>query len=465
MKNFTKITYFFLLTFGVISCSDDILDKEPLDEISPALLLISEGGFRAALDGVYGVMRDDLLGYNIGIYSIPEAINDDIVVGDPFSFTFDNTHTDIYPLTYDQNNFQPLVFWIVSYKAINNANTIIKAARSSTLENADSFLGEALGLRALLHYNLYRFYAPALNTSATALAIPYRTEEDALLTVNPRNTTQETIDFVLADLVEAEAIATNDVNSFRLSKTAIQALLARVYHETNDFENAITYAESALSDGRFVLNTTVGELENQWRMDESDEIIFRIRFDEMDEPGNAALLAIPDFFSFPYFASDDLIALYDQANDIRFSVYFEPEPFGSPSFYPEKHVGLRAVDPANPSPGITDIKLVRLPELYLILAESYQKEGNSGSATSNLNILRNARGLGDYTGGSLAGEILNERRRELAFEGFRFTDLKRLGLGITRTDGTSLAPNADRFALPIPQLEIDKSGLEQNPGY
>lgn len=465
MKTIIKFIFIFLVTIGLTNCSDDIIDKEPLDEVSPENLLQTEAGFRTALDGVYAIMQEDFLGYNFGIYSIPEAINDDIIAGDPNGFTFDGTHADIYPLAYDATAFQIELFWKVSYQAINHANAIIKGARASSLTNKDAYLAEALGIRAMLFYNLYRFFAPAYNTNVNALAIPYRFETDVLLDIKPRNTNQEVIDFVLSDLLEAASLATNDVNSYRMSKTAIEALTARVYHEINDFSNAITYAERALTDGRYMLDTDATALQNQWQMDDSDEIIFRIRFEESDQGFNAALLSIPIYFSFPYFVSDDLINLYDQANDIRFATYFEPEPFGSGAFYTKKHAGIRTADAAAFNPGSTDLKLVRVPELHLILAEAYDNKGNAGMALNHLNTLRNARGLGDYVGSDLSNEILDERRRELAFEGFRFTDLKRLGLGFTRPDGTSLAPNADRFALPIPQLEIDRSGLAQNDGY
>ncbi|WP_203256181.1 RagB/SusD family nutrient uptake outer membrane protein [Hyunsoonleella ulvae] len=465
MKTIIKFIFIFSVTIGLTNCSDDIIEKEPLDEVSPENLLQTEGGFRTALDGVYGIMQEDFLGYNFCIYSIPEAINDDIIAGDPNGFTFENTHADIYPLAYDATTFQIEGFWRESYKAINNVNAIIKVARTSSLANKDAFLAEALGIRAMLYYNLYRFFAPAYNTDANALAIPYKFETEALLDTKPRNTNQEVIDFVLNDLLEAASLAENDVNSYRMSKTAIEALTARVYHETNDFSNAITYAERALTDGRYMLDTDATALQNQWQQDDSNEIIFRIRFEESDVSFNAALLSIPLFFSFPYFVSDDLINLYDQTNDIRFATYFEPEPFGSGAFYPIKHAGTRTADAATFNPGAIDIKLIRVPELHLILAEAFDKTGNAGMALNHLNILRNARGLGDYVGSDLSNEILDERRRELAFEGFRFTDLKRLGLGFTRPDGTSLAPNADRFALPIPQLEIDRSGLDQNDGY
>ena len=465
MKSIYKFTFLSLLIFFVSSCEDNFIEKSPLDEIAPETLFETDLGFRTALDGVYSEMKNDFLGYNFCIYSIPEAINDDIVAGSPFGFTFENTHADIYPLNYDSEKFQLEGFWKIAYSSINNANSIIKYARLSNLNSKDAYLAEALAARAMLHYDLYRFFAPAFNSDANALAVPYRLETDNLLDQKARNTTQEVIRFIVKDLEEAVAIATDDVDNRKLSKTAIQALLARVYLETNDFDNAIKYANDALLNTQFGLNTDAATLENQWRFDESNEIIFKIRFDDSEQAFNASLFAIPIYFSFPYYASNDLVNLYDQDNDIRFNIYFEPDPMGSGNYYPEKHVGLRTANAATFSPGGIDVKLIRVPELYLILAEAYQKTGDSGSALTNLNILRNARGIGDYSGSDLVNEIMNERRRELAFEGFRFTDLKRLGLGFSRPDGSGLEANSPKYALPIPKLEIDRSGIQQNPSY
>lgn len=457
-----KFIYLFFTTLVVFSCSD-IINKEPLDEISPENLFQTESGYRNALDGIYGIMKKDFTGYNFCIYSIPEAINDDLVAGDATGFTFEGTNTDIYPLTYDATEFQTEGFWRISYEAINNVNTIIKNARVSNLDNKNIFLAEALGIRAMLHYNLYRLFAKAYNTNKSALAVPYRFETDQLLDIKKRSTNEEFIKFVIADLLEAEVIAENKVNSYKISKTAIQALLARVYHETNDFKNAIVYAKKALIDARYKLGTDAKSIEEQWQEDKSDEIIFRLRFVKSDGGYNAALLAIPVYSSYPYYVSNDLLNLYDKNNDIRFNSYFELHPSKPNTYYPKKHLSKRELTQFNQ--GISDLKLIRVPELYLILAESYDKTGDSGSALNNLNTLRNARGIGNYTGNNLSTEILNERRRELAYEGFRFTDLKRLGLGFTRSDNTSLAPKDNRFALPIPQLEIDRSGLKQNEGY
>jgi hypothetical protein len=57
--------------------------------------------------------------------------------------------------------------------------------------------------------------------------------------------------------------------------------------------------------------------------------------------------------------------------------------------------------------------------------------------------------------------IIDERRKELAFEGDRWPDLVRLGLATT-----VLGISAQQALYPIPQREIDVTpGLAQNPGY
>lgn len=470
MQTLYKISYLFLLLFIASSCTDELINKNPTDEASPETLFETEGGFRSALDGVYGAMKEDFLGYNFCILSIPEAINDDVIAGDPMGFTFEGTHADIYPLDYDPTEFQLEGFWKIAYEAINNANTIIKYGNGSPLKSKDRYIAEALAQRALLHYDLYRFFAPAYNQSKDALAIPYRFENDALLAEKARNTNAEVIEWIIKDLELAIEMADNEENSYRLSKTAMQALLARICLETQQYDKAILNAKEALKDTRYGLDMDEQALTNQWRQDESDEIIFRIRFDVADKGYNAAVLAIPVYFSFPYYVSDDLINLYDQANDLRFNLFFEQDPMGSGAYYPEKHVGMRTADYDAFNPGSIDVKYIRVPELYLILAEASERNQDGidhTEARNNLNALRNARGLGDFSGtdAELLDEIMDERRRELAFEGFRFTDLKRLGQGFTRPDGSGLEANHGRFALPIPKLEIDRSGIEQNPAY
>ena len=132
---------------------------------------------------------------------------------------------------------------------------------------------------------------------------------------------------------------------------------------------------------------------------------------------------------------------------------------------------------------VVDVKALRTAEVLLSRAEAYARLNKNTEALADLNTLRKQR-YSDYvagteTGADLLTAILLQRRLELAFEGSRFFDLKRLGLGVTRSsfgdksDGTGInnvtkaLPAGDiHFQLPFPQSEINANpNIVQNPGY
>lgn len=132
---------------------------------------------------------------------------------------------------------------------------------------------------------------------------------------------------------------------------------------------------------------------------------------------------------------------------------------------------------------VNDIKICRLSEMYLIKAEAQIAASNLTGAATTIQTLRNARfnktqPLPVYANATEAWKaVLQERRIELAFEGFRFIDLKRIGSLAGETisrdsqdcafNGACSLPVTDyRFALPIPQVETNPNGsIQQNPGY
>jgi hypothetical protein len=126
----------------------------------------------------------------------------------------------------------------------------------------------------------------------------------------------------------------------------------------------------------------------------------------------------------------------------------------------------------NKPDGVTDFKVYRTGEMYLIRAEAYALKGNDVAALDDLNALRAARGaaVGVETGAVLMTAIFNERRKELVVEGQRFFDLKRTARAINRTTNCTnfctLSSAAREWAFPIPQKEIDANpNIQQNPGY
>jgi hypothetical protein len=105
--------------------------------------------------------------------------------------------------------------------------------------------------------------------------------------------------------------------------------------------------------------------------------------------------------------------------------------------------------------------------MYLLRAEAYAEMNQLAEAAADLNAVRAAR-IAGYTPVTFSTKeeaidaIMNERFKELPFEGFRYYDLKRRGLDIIRlaSDVQSPSwqnlPSSDyRFTLPIPQDAID----------
>ncbi|UCA61570.1 RagB/SusD family nutrient uptake outer membrane protein [Chryseobacterium rhizoplanae] len=130
-----------------------------------------------------------------------------------------------------------------------------------------------------------------------------------------------------------------------------------------------------------------------------------------------------------------------------------------------------------------DVKVFRLSEMYFIIAEAEVAAGNLTAAHDKIQKVREARNFQGvaitpvYSSAQLAyADILKERRIELALEGHRFIDLKRLAVSanvsMDRNDTDDIIPvknlpNGDyRYTLPIPIKEISANpNVKQNDGY
>ena len=78
----------------------------------------------------------------------------------------------------------------------------------------------------------------------------------------------------------------------------------------------------------------------------------------------------------------------------------------------------------------TNWRHIRYADVLLMAAEAYNKSSNDVKARGYLNLIRQRAGLGDVSasGTALFDAIVKERQLELAFEGFRYTDLVRWNL-------------------------------------
>jgi hypothetical protein len=170
--------------------------------------------------------------------------------------------------------------------------------------------------------------------------------------------------------------------------------------------------------------------------------------------------------------SDDLAAAYDQENDRRFTdlTFVAVDASQTEAIFTNKFPdGITNQDNA---------PILRVTEVMLNKAEAMVKSSNSveEEAITILNQLLARAGLDAVSAGDFADaqalidRILEERRKELAFEGHRRMDLLRNGLPLRTAEGDPglgiSSPGDQKVVLPIPQREIDLgSSLPQNPGY
>ena len=372
------------------------------------------------------------------------------------------------------------------YRTIDRVNRVLAAlpnakAADATEEALKSRIrGEALFLRAFCHFGLYQFYS---NTSdGSALALAYMETPDLL--PQARITVAPYMAKLNADLVAAKALvpATN-ADIARASRHAVTGLQARVALYMKDYANAATFATEYIAALPLASRTNFPLI---WKDANNSEVAFKLtrtttaggRIGALYRGTSANATTIGTITWRP---TQALLDSYDQVNDIRYSSYFFEEPLLKAStarsiaaIMINKYAGTAY---ATPTELIADGKVFRTAEMYLIRAEARAETNDLTGAAADLNTLRAAR-INNYTNASFSSKgdlitaIMNERFKELAFEGHRFFDAKRRNLPIIRlavdaqNNKTTLESGNFRFLLPIPNSEIQANPLMvQNPGY
>lgn len=380
------------------------------------------------------------------------------------------------------------------YATIDRANRVMAA-----LPNADStrvgdntlkgrLRGEALFLRAYSHFELFRFYCD--NYSPTGLAMPYM--ESPSIRPQARIDMATYFSKLKADLDEAKNLLPNNLSDvFRANRIAVSGLQARIALYMRDWANAVTYSSEYISalplasranfPGIWQRNAAgdadVNNLESAFKLKKTN--VNGGRLGSIYRNTSASASAIGTVVWVP---SDKLWDSYDQVNDIRFSSYLKSEPnlaaAGRQPRIVQKYAGTGY---GTASENVADAKVFRTGEMYLIRAEARAELGQftgASSAESDINELRNQR-IANYVPVTFSSkqqaidEIMQERFKELPFEGHRFWDLKRRGLPVQRLASDAPTPAAQvlpagnfRFLLPIPDAEIKANPLiQQNPGF
>ncbi|CAL67868.1 RagB/SusD family nutrient uptake outer membrane protein [Christiangramia forsetii] len=484
----------------LFSCNDAI-------EIEQPGRLPADAAFETVDDlesGLFGVYNNINLAPEIAFNAI---FTDELAIG------FDNGGQGISDYGFNLNPSTPASsnFWIRNYALINSANRLIDAAialepAAGEQDRYDDILGQAYAIRAFGHFQLQSYYTTDY-TDDSALGVIL---VDFVPTIDQnllRNTNGEVFGLIESDLDRAESLLSTESATTFISQDFITAFRARMAAYRQNYDVAEANASELLE--KYGL-ATQEEYPGIFADTSNAEIIFKLERtigDSYDVQGPTGTVATtgwigarfafvgPGFDGSPYFeAGRSLFNLVD-TTDVRYDVLFDETSIIDPD-YASKAGGqvndVLIVDKYAGSEGrplMNDLKVFRSSEMLLILAEAYAAQGNfngdSNSTASLIKRMRDARLGEDTTLPSYAGmqeafaDILEERRVELAFEGHRYKDLKRLGERANRgvlkdpvdcafNGACTLSPTDYRFTLPLPLVEFNANpGLrdQQNPGY
>jgi len=448
MKQINILLIFVAFLFATVAC-DKYLDLQPSQNISEDMALDTDQNVKNVLKGAYSIFDNpELYGGHVLIFS-------ELLGGDG-EVSFEGTYTDFREIFQKQTraaNAYVRLHWNTGYRTINTVNNVLSALDVVNASDRNRIEGEARFLRALIYFDMIRYWGHQYEAGQnnTQLGVPLVTTPTRGITEESyvsRSTVEAGYNLVIDDLtIAAEKLpATNTVYA---TKGAANALLARVYLQKGDYPAARNAAHTVITSGTYTLRPNYAGVFNNNGL--SSEDIFVTFITTQDR-----FSAMTEFFSIPQYGGRDgdivilqgHLDLYD-AQDARRALFFV-------------NAGRTFSGKWNNQYGV--VNLIRLAEMHLIRAEAnFRLQSEVGLAPhSDINILRKRAGFGDnYFASVTLDDILLERRLELAHEGHKLWDVKRLKQNVGPRPY-----NHPKLIFPIPFREIEANeNLVQNDDY
>lgn len=415
----------------LLSACADWVNVSPKEEVEAEKLFNSENGFKSALIGVYARMTlKKNYGKNLS-YGYIEELAQRYDNYDAVAAPTDAKRAERYDY---KNNKDAKTYvdglWVELYNTIANLNSLL-----SHLENGgrdivlteglwEQIKGEALGLRAFHYFDLLRLYGPVYSKNPEMKCLPWRTEFNSVRL--PLVSASEIAGHILDDLEEAESLLTDgsleDVRvrdrKHRMNRMAVKALMARVYLWTGDKKNAAIKAKEVIDECGLKLART-----NLEDVSLFEETIFALGMDDMKEELKNDWADITIYSNEYYISLENARSVFEYStvgvNDIRYRAGYG-FIHGTNGLLCRKYLGKSVLYAEK-------IPLIRLSEMYYILAESVELSGSE----DYLNAVRNARGISrnynlSFKSESERIEALNkEYQKDFFAEGQWFYFLKR----------------------------------------
>lgn len=442
---------------------DGLLDTENSTAVDPDVAQENIEGIEAILTSVYNRLQSSFR-YGREITLAPDVLAD---------------NTDQHPITSGRYDGQAvnsqgshITFWNTAYLTINETNYVIEGADNTegvAQEVRDRLKGEALFQRGYAYFDLARTYGyepgrevAGWTQSAIIRTDPTRDVTDADL--RSRSSNVDVYNQAREDLEDALTLLEgNDRGVYFANYASVNALLARLHLYLENWDQAITYADEAISASGLTLLDSEEDITSAFYEVPNPESILELSIDPVEESlgSNTGLCPYtnPKHW-FDVIPSQNLLDVYD-LEDYR-NNWFATADDGFP--YTLKW-------DCSTGPFDDNVPLIRLPEMYLIQAEAHAELDQLTLALDALDEVQSARGLTvpfvSTDKDAIIDEVMVERRRELSFEGHRWYDLKRRAMDIPKQVGAQPVPYDDfRILSVLPQSEVDSNpNLDQNPGY
>lgn len=500
---------FFLLTvlFSTSACND-LFEVEASNALSGDLL-VDDASIEEALNGAYfnlmgiydGVDGGELLGGDFQLMAELLIRND--------QFAFDFTTDELIPqeVFWDESaapsyenfiskdiistNLKVESNWRRSYETINLVNNIIdKIENVTTADTKTRINGEAHAIRGILYFEMARLWGPQYSSAnASTLVLPIRTEP--ILAVDEIGTSEKASLSAIYDQAESDLVfASASLESFGLNGTnisyyACEAYLGRLYMQKNDYETAQEHLENVL-DGPFDLEAQPMNAFNN-SSNSSEDILavqqtvsnttgtlasgsgLAILYSSLSGEGLSAFRISQDaissdvLYNNPRFYEGDLRATIDESTT-------ESTTTISTAYYRDP-INTAVLSSGKFQRNTDVVPIIRLAEIYLNRAECIYEQTVSIDATalSDLNRIRTRAGLASLSAADLNNSafqfydsLIQERNRELIYEGVILHDIKRqaangyeTGILVGGRTFPFVSALSTDLILPIPQNQCD----------
>ena len=455
--------WYSILTVNILllatACDSFVAVDLPKSQLTQVAVFEDNATANAALNDIYAKIRDKgiLTGANTGISNQLANYTDEMVAyGNPTNPSLPFYNNALLP-----TNSGIADYWNSSYNQIYSANALLEGIAASTKltsEHKKTLQGEALFIRALVHFYLANLFGD----------IPYiKTTDYQKNAIVSRLPIDQVYNHTIEDIKQAIALLPESYSTterIRANKWVAKSLLARVYLYHQSYDKALQEANEVIHQSAlFVLEE---DLDNVFLL-QSKETIWQLQAPVAGQNTQEGAVFIFETGPPSLVALSDLLVNSFSNTDQRKTHWIKAVTDGNAVWYHANKYKERNFTGTSKEYSI----VMRLAELYLIRAEAKAQLGSTAGAIGDLNLIRFRAGLSATTATTkeaIITALIQERRWEFFTEhGHRFFDLKRYNQLDAVLSGTKSGWNTHDRLFPIPQIELSTNPnlRPQNSGY